>query len=99
MGIVVDDTIHYIVKYKRLRAEGMAHAQASEFLAQEHSKASIATTLVLAGGFAMFVLTDYQLNRNFGLTTATMLCVGLLFDLFILPACLALWGPKQVAKH
>jgi|GEM_PF-3323267 len=99
MGIVVDDTIHYIAKYKRLREQDdMTHEQASEFLAQEHSKASIATTLVLVGGFLMFVFTDYQINRNFGLTTAVMLTIGAAFDLLILPASLKIWGGKATKQ-
>ncbi len=96
MGIVVDDTIHYVAKYKKLTTKhGMDHNAATEFLAKEHSKASIATTLVLVGGFLMFSFTDYQINKNFGLTTATMLSVGLMFDLFILPASLRMWGPLR----
>lgn len=96
MGIVVDDTIHYVAKYKKLVTKhGMDHNGATEFLAKEHSKASIATTLVLVGGFLMFSFTDYQINKNFGLTTAIMLSVGLMFDLFILPASLRMWGPQR----
>jgi uncharacterized protein len=99
MGIVVDDTIHYVAKYRWMRLEGMDHEQTVEFLAQEHSKASLVTALVLIGGFMMFIFTDYQINRNFGITTAIMLLVGTFFDLLILPAMLKIWGPKSLGEQ
>ncbi len=96
MGIVVDDTIHYVAKYKRLIDKGVSHDEAAADLAREHSKASVATMLILIGGFAMFLFTDYMINRNFGATTATMLGLGAFLDLFLLPAMLKLWGPARV---
>jgi hypothetical protein len=96
MGIVVDDTIHYVAKYKRLLEDhGFTHAEATAELAKEHSKASVATMLVLVGGFAMFLFTDYQINRNLGMTVATILTVGISFDLLVLPAMLKIWGPAR----
>ncbi len=96
MGIVVDDTIHYVAKYKRLIDSGATHDHAAAELAQEHSKASVATMLILVCGFAMFTFTDYMINRNFGATTATMLLIGAFLDLLLHPAMLKLWGPARV---
>ena len=45
-------------------------------LAEEHSKASVATMLILISGFSMFALSDYMVTLNFGVTTAAMLFVG-----------------------
>ncbi len=95
MGIVVDDTIHYVAKYQRIRGAGRDHEHAVVELAEEHSKASVATMLILISGFSMFALSDYMVTLNFGVTTAAMLFVGSLFDLFVAPAMLKLWGMKQ----
>jgi uncharacterized protein len=98
MGIVVDDTIHYITKYKWLRESGHTHEETTIELAKEHSKSTISTTLILLGGFVMFVFTDYMINRNFGLTTATMLGVGVFFDLLVGPAFLKFFAPSYPAR-
>ena len=95
MGIVVDDTIHYVAKYQRIRGTGRDHEHAVVELAEEHSKASVATMLILISGFSMFALSDYMVTLNFGVTTAAMLFIGSLFDLFVAPAMLKLWGMKQ----
>ena len=88
MGIVVDDTIHYISKYKRLRDAGQSHDEATVGTIRDAGKAMLFTTLVLCAGFGIFMWTDYQVNKNFGLTVAAMLTLGMLFDLMVLPAAL-----------
>ena len=86
MGVIVDDTIHFVAKYKRLRATGLAHEEAIEGTLQEAGRAMIYTTIILVTGFSLFLLTDYQINANFGATVAIMLSIGMLFDLTVLPA-------------
>ena len=86
MGIIVDDSIHFMTKYKRLRAKGQTHEEATEGSIMEAGKAMVFTTFILVAGLSMFMLTDFALNRNFGMTVAMMLTIGMVFDLTMLPA-------------
>ena len=90
MGIVVDDSIHYIVKYRRSRAKGLGHDQATVDTLRHVGKAVVFTTVVLVTGLGLFALSDFVLNRNAGLTVAIMLTFGMAFDLTVLPALIKL---------
>ena len=46
----------------------------------------IYTSIILVGGFVMFTFTDFAVNANMGSTAATMLLMGAVFDLTVLPA-------------
>ena len=90
MGIIVDDTIHFVTKYRRLRAKGESHDDAIIGTVLEAGKAMIFTTIVLVAGVGLFIFTDFATNRNFGITVSIMLTVGVLFDLFMLPPLIKL---------
>lgn len=95
IGIIVDDSIHFISKYTRLRDKGRNHDDAIEGTILEAGKAMIFTTAVLVSGLAMFTMTDFAVNRNFGVTVAIMLTVGMLFDLTALPAMIRVFHSKR----
>ena len=88
LGIVVDDTIHFIVAAQRARRRGL---DASEAVLQAMLKAGpgiLGTTVVLAIGFACLAFSGFQINAWMGLMTAIVICVAFLFDMLFLPALL-----------
>jgi len=97
LGVVVDDTTHFISKYKNALDAGYSHEKAVEKTILVSGKAMIITTVILCCAFLMFTLTDFVLNRNFGVIVATMLFIGMAFDLTILPVTLGLGRRKQAA--
>jgi len=94
LGIVVDDSIHMLTKYKRLRAKGLDHDEANVEAMRDAGKAIVFTTTILVCAMGMYTLTDFVPNRNIGVGLSIMLIAGMLFDLTLLPALI-----KTFYKH
>ena len=94
LGIVVDDTIHFLVNCQKLRQGGFEPAQAVMQATESVGTAMIITTISLATGFFILALSDFQVNQTLGTFTALILVIALLADLFILPAALIKFDAK-----
>ena len=80
LGIAVDDTIHLLVRF---REEG------DIVQAVRHSgRAVFVTSVMLAAGFGMNVLSAFPSNRSFGALGAVILVAALVCDVLVLPALL-----------
>ncbi|TNE58849.1 MAG: hypothetical protein EP340_04210 [Alphaproteobacteria bacterium] len=88
LGIVVDDTIHYLHNYKQRRESGMAAKEAVRETTNAVGMALLMTTFSLCLGFALLALSDFQVNQTLGIFTALILIVALVIDLLILPSAL-----------
>ena len=95
LGIVVDDTIHFIDKYLHARRKlDMAPDQAVLDAFGAAGPAMIATTLALCAGFFCLWFSGFQINSWIGLMTAITIFVALVIDLLLLPAILVTIGRK-----
>ena len=90
IGVAVDDTIHFLVKYREARRRGDSLQSALAYVYHFAGKAIVFTTLILSSAFVIFTLSDFVPNVNFGIVTATALVIAVAVDLFMLPAWLAL---------
>jgi predicted RND superfamily exporter protein len=90
LGIAIDDTIHFLVKYKEARKKGLSFEESLAYVMQYAGIAMVLTTVVLSCAFIVFRLSQFMLNANFGLVTAIALLIALLVDLLFLPALLNL---------
>ena len=89
LGIVVDDTIHFIEAAQRARRNGAGTASEAVLKAFLHAGPGIATTtLVLAAGFACLAFSGFQINAWTGLMTAIVIATAFFFDLLFLPSLL-----------
>jgi len=95
MGIAIDDTIHFLVKYKEARKLGLDFEDSLAFVMQFAGSAIIFTTLILSCSFIVFNLSDFMLNANFGLVTAIALLIAVSVDLVLLPAILSRYDGKK----
>lgn len=95
-GIAVDDTIHYLgkFKYELLKGKGKLYALKRAYLTT--GKAMILTTLVLCSGFLLLVLSSFMGTFYMGILLCITLFVALIADLTVLPALLLLFykSPK-----
>lgn len=94
MGIAVDDTIHYIHRY---REERSAHS-AADAVRRTHGSVGMAiiyTTLIIAAGFSLLGFSDFVPSAVFGLLTASAMLVALFADLCLLPVLLGLTGRQR----
>lgn len=88
LGIVVDDTIHFLMKYKRYRANGMSQSDAITAVFSTVGVAMVITSVSLAVGFAVLSLSGFEINRALGLQTSIIVVVALGVCWFMLPPLL-----------
>ncbi len=96
LGIVVDDTIHFMSKYLRARREQEASPEdAVRFAFKTVAPAMVFTSLVLAGGFLILSLSAFDLNAGMGRLTAITIGLALITDFLMLPPILILVGSAR----
>ena len=89
IGIVVDDTVHFLSKYRRARREhGYAPDDAVRYAFQTAGRALFTTTVVLVAGFLILVLSPFIPTAQVGLLTAMIIAFALIADLLLLPTLL-----------
>ena len=89
LGIVVDDTIHFLSKFKRAREQmGMITIDAVQYAMESVGVAMIITTAMITGGFSAMVLSMFTPNQDVGLITMITVVVALFVDLILLPMIL-----------
>ena len=88
IGVAVDDTIHFMVKYIEARKRGENLQGSLEYVMSYAGSAIIFTTIVLSLAFLVFMFSDFNPNYHFGVVTATALIIAALVDLIALPALL-----------
>lgn len=95
LGIAVDDTIHFLTRFRQEQAAGGSREEAIRRAFVNVGTALVMTTVVLVLGFATALLSDARLHRMFA--TMGILTIGsaLLADLTILPALLARFAPDR----
>ncbi|MES9830450.1 MAG: MMPL family transporter [Candidatus Thiodiazotropha sp.] len=96
LGIVVDDTVHFLSKYLRARREkDMDRENAVRYAFSTVGTALWVTTLVLMVGFGILAFSHFQLNAGMGMLTAITLGLALVADFLFLPPLLIYFGGKK----
>jgi len=95
IGVAVDDTIHFLVKYFDARKRGLNMAQTFDEVLRYAGRAIVFTTIVLSFSFSLFAFSSFTPNQNFGVVTASALFIALIVDLFYLPALLCVMDSKK----
>jgi predicted RND superfamily exporter protein len=90
LGIIVDDTVHFLSKYQRARKDGNNTEEAIRYAFSSVGRAMTITTLVLCTGFSLLTFSAFRLNADMGLATAIIIFVALVVDFLFLPAFLLL---------
>lgn len=89
LGIVVDDTVHFISKYRYARVSlNFDSENAVRYAFSTVGVALWITTLVLVCGFMVLSLSHFTLNADMGLMTAITIATALILDLLFLPPLL-----------
>ncbi len=96
LGIVVDDTVHFLSKYLRAGREGgISSQQAVRYAFSTVGTALLVTSAVLVCGFFVLTFSDFKLNAGMGLLTAITISFALLADFLLLPPFLMRLEKKQ----
>ncbi len=95
IGIVVDDTVHFLSRYVRVRRE--LNASPTEAVQYAFATVGVAmgvTTVALVAGFLVLALSHYRMIAEMGLMCALTLTLALAMDLLFLPTLLLTTGRK-----
>ncbi|MEM9045328.1 MAG: MMPL family transporter [Pseudomonadota bacterium] len=96
LGIIVDDTVHFLTKYQRARRErGMTPEDAIRYAFDTVGIALIVNTIVLVMGFLVLTFSSFKLNVDMGLMTLIAIILALVLDFLLLPALLLIGRPDE----
>ncbi len=99
LGIVVDDTVHFLSKYLRARRErGLSPPDSVRYAFRTVGTALWVTSLVLIAGFLVLTLSAFKPNSGMGLMTAITIGLALVADFLFLPPLLMKIEEKKDAK-
>ena len=87
LGLVVDDTVHFLIKYQDARKQGSAE-QAIRYAFSTVGVAMVMTTLILAIGFAILIASPFSPTWGMGALLSLTIVLALVLDLLLLPVLL-----------
>lgn len=87
-GIVVDDTVHFLMHYLRCRRRDLDARAALEETFSVSGSAILLTSVALIIGFVIMAASGFAINQHIGMLTAVVIFFALLSDLLLLPAVL-----------
>lgn len=100
-GIAVDDSIHLMTRFRHLLSQGATDRSALDGALGETGPALVMSTVVVAAGFSLLLLSQFELLYLLGLLTAVTAVSALAADLLIFPAlieayahCGGLWSSR-----
>ncbi len=89
LGIIVDDTIHVLVRYQRARRDGaVAPAEACQYTVSHVGGALTTTTLVLTVGLGITAFSTVQPTHEMGIVMPMIFVFAWLCTLVLLPQLL-----------
>ncbi len=102
LGVVDDDTIHFISRFKRERESGGSITGSIEAATIHEGRAALTTAIINSAGFAVLMMSEYKPSAWFGGLLALTMIVAFLAEVFILPATIVvlskLFGARQRAQ-
>ena len=90
LGVVDDDTIHFINRYRREVEEGASTDEAIERATIHEGRASLTTAVINSCGYGVLFLSEYRPTAWFGGLLALTMAVAFLAEVFILPPIIKL---------
>lgn len=89
LGIVVDDTVHFLTKYLRARREKQLDAREGiRYAFHTVGVALTITTIILVSGFLVLTLSHFSPTSTTGMLLAITLSFALIVDFLLLPPLL-----------
>ncbi|UWX53746.1 MMPL family transporter [Maribacter litopenaei] len=84
-GIAVDDTIHFLGKYKLGRTQGLTQEEALQKTFAHTGRALVITTIILFFGFLVLLFSIHQPSITIGIIISVTLVTALILDVLLLP--------------
>ena len=100
LGIVIDDTVHFLTKYMRARREKQLSAPDAILYAFDTVGAAIVfNTVILMAGFSVLAFSAFKINAELGLLTTLTIGLALIVDFLLLPGLLLLFAKDKTPKQ
>ncbi len=94
LGIVVDDTVHFLSKYAKARRQGKSAEDSVRYAFATVGMALLVTTVGLVAGFGVLAQSGFAVNGDLAKLTAITITIALVADFLLLPALL-IWLDKR----
>lgn len=99
MGIVVDDTVHFLSKYMRAKNErNLSPKESVLYSFNTVGQALLTTSLVLSMGFMVLFFSGFEVNAVMGTLMAITIVFALITDFFLLPPLLLYLEGEKVKR-
>lgn len=96
LGIVVDDSVHFLSKYLRARREhGYNATDAVRYAFSSVGVALVVTTVILVAGFAVLAQSSFAVNETMAKMTALAISLALIADFLLLPPLLIMLDARK----
>ncbi len=89
IGIAVDDTMHFMLRYNQELKSTKSQARAMHSTIHEEALPVLATSVALIAGFLVFSLSDFAPVAQFGILSALVIAAALLADFVITPVVIS----------
>jgi len=90
IGLSVDDTVHYFHNFSKYQKQGKSVKESVELTMLGTGRALVATTVILALGFYVYMFASLQNLINFGILTGGAISIALISNIILGPALLTL---------
>lgn len=94
LGIAVDDTIHFLARY-RDACRVAEPEQAIQATLLTSGRAIVLTSVLVVSGLSVLIFSDFVPTRRFAELTAITMCAALPGDILLLPALLLQFGRRS----
>ncbi|MDF1761894.1 MAG: MMPL family transporter [Oleibacter sp.] len=88
LGIVVDDTVHFLSKFLRARERGESTEEGIRYAISTAGTAMLTTTCVLVGSMLILGQSNFGINATIAMMMVPILSTALVLDFTLLPALL-----------
>jgi predicted RND superfamily exporter protein len=95
LGLVVDDSVHFLVRLKRNLAQKNDVSDVIFRSMMDTGRPIIITSIVLCSGFLTLTLASFTPNIYFGLISSVVISLAVVADLVLLPAVLVILNESR----
>jgi len=100
LGIVVDDTVHFLSKYVRAKREfGLSSTEAARYSMKTVGVALVATSVVLVANFSVMAMSHFHPSASMGLLAAITIVMALIVNFFFFVPVLILIDHSEKATN
>ncbi|WP_170308342.1 efflux RND transporter permease subunit [Parashewanella tropica] len=85
IGIIVDDTVHFLYQYIKGLKNGLSPEQSVKNTFEHTMSAIVISSALLVVGFLLLSTSSFEKNAQMGLLTSGTIILALIFDLIVLP--------------